>query len=605
MLFKIKNIATTKQSIIQLTLFKIIFIIFVFLVIFIFSYGQSFWKKQALQFNYDLLINASDDQIKIQPQIPLIEELKKDTKLTKEQKRLKVENIIQSILYNKKNDIYNGDYLIGYYDIDLDLIIKNYNNNEISLDEISAKLKSVNDLTSNKKLTVNIPIYDNKRLVGYLWAYAEKNDFVLGSFYDLNEILILVLFLLVSIIFLIRKFIKQIESSLDEFCKMIINNNSERDREQILTKLPELVPVLNKITAYMNDLKRINQELESSKLKTTQIIEGISDGFCALDRDWKFTFVNNNLIKTTNNEFADLIGKSVWDVFPQAISTITYDKMREAMIQNHSVHWEEGGFTAPDREHEYHAYPYLEGLTVFFRDISELKRQQQELGRLERLNLIGQLAAGISHEIRNPLTTVKGFLQIFGSKTKFSEDKEVLDLMISEIDRANAIISDFLSLSKISLENIKLQNINQTIGKLFPMLQADAFNSNKQVVLELDDLLPDIRFNENEIKQLILNLVRNGLEVTPENGKVTIKTFVVEDKVVLAITDQGPGIPQEIQDKIGTPFFTTKETGTGLGLAISMGIAQRHEAVFKFETGKNGTIFTTIFPTLADNDISN
>jgi two-component system, sporulation sensor kinase E len=176
------------------------------------------------------------------------------------------------------------------------------------------------------------------------------------------------------------------------------------------------------------------------------------------------------------------------------------------------------------------------------------------------------------------------------------QDKEYLDLMVSEIDRANAIITDFLSLAKVNSDNIKRQNINEVIDNIFPLLQADAFNNNKEIVLDLFQL-PDIMINENEIIQLILNLVRNGLEVTPENGRVMISTYLKGDKVALAIKDQGTGIPREIQDKIGTPFFTTKDTGTGLGLAISIEIAQRHQATFEFESDKRGTTFYIFFPT--------
>lgn len=170
-----------------------------------------------------------------------------------------------------------------------------------------------------------------------------------------------------------------------------------------------------------------------------------------------------------------------------------------------------------------------------------------------------------------------------------------MDLMISEIDRANTIITDFLSLAKENSDNIMRQNINEVINKVLPMIQADAYNNNKEVTVDLN-LVPDILVNENEIKQLILNLVRNGLEATAEQGCVTISTYLKEDKVVLEIKDQGKGIPQEVQAKIGTPFFTTKDSGTGLGLAISIGIAQRHGAGFEFKTGSSGTIFYTTFP---------
>ena len=595
MVINIRNFLN-KQSIIQLTIFKVIFSIFSFLVICILLYGQNFWEKQILKFNYNLLLSASNVQSKIQSRITSIEEFKKDKNLSKIEKILKINNIIQPIINNENDDF------VGYYDNELDLIVKNQNKANISFDEIRSTMGSrneFNDLSNNDRIIrINIPIYDNNKLVGYVWAYAKNADYVLLSFYDFNKIIILVLSLSVLIIFLIRKHIKQIEMYLDEFCKMIINNNDDDQQEQILIKLPELRPILYKISCFTDGLKRMNLELESSKRHINNIMEGISDGFYAIDRKWQFTFVNNETQKLMLVHKTDLIGKNIWEIFPQVIGSLTYAKLQEAMSQGESIHWEAEGFIISDQYYEYHAYPFEEGLTVFFRDITVLRRQQLEYARLERLNLIGQLAAGISHEIRNPLTTVKGFLQMFGSRSKYEQDKEYMDLMVSEIDRANEIITDFLSLAKANLDNIKPKNINEVINKVFPMLQADAFSNNKEVVFDLN-ILPDIMINENEIKQLILNLVRNALEVTPEQGSVIISTYLKEDKVVLAVIDHGTGIPQDVQEKIGTPFFTTKETGTGLGLAISMGIAQRHKAIFEFKTGSNGTAFYTIFPTFS------
>lgn len=589
MALKLKNVLD-KQSIIQLTLFKVIFSIFAFLIIFIFVYGQNFWEKQVLRLNCTLFTNALSAGSEVQARIYSIEEVKKDRDLTKEQKILKLDDMIRTIINNSNNN------LVGYYDVELDLLVKNHNKTDISVEEIRSTLGSISSLSNNNKIIrVNIPIYDKGKIVGYVWAYAKNANYVLLSFYDSSKILILVLLVSFLIIFAIRKYIKQIELYLDKFCKMIINNNN-CEQEQILTKLPELSPILYKISSYADGLKRINLELEASKRHINNIMEGISDGFYAVDRQWRFTFVNSETQKLMLDDKTELLGENIWDIFPQIVGSLTYDKMQEAMSQEKSMHWEAEGFIIPDQFYEYHAYPFEEGLTVFFRDITVMKRQQLEFARLEKLNLIGQLAAGISHEIRNPLTTVKGFLQIFRSKSKYEQDKENIDLMVSEIDRANEIITDFLSLAKANLDNIKPMNLNEVITKVFPMLQADAFNNNKEVIFDLDTL-PDIMVNENEIKQLLLNLVRNGLEATPEHGSVIISTYLQEDKVVLAIEDHGTGIPQAIQEKIGTPFFTTKESGTGLGLAISMGIAQRHKAIFKFKTGNDGTIFYTIFPT--------
>ena len=589
MVIKIKDIFK-KQSIIQITLFKVIFSIFAFLILFILFYGKSFWEKQALKFNSDLLLSALSAQIKIQSKIFDIEELKRNNNLTIENKRFKINEIIYLI-----ND--NENYNIGYYDNELDMLFKDQYSDTLSFEEIRSEILSLSEFTniskSNNLIRVTLPIYDQGIIVGYVWAYAQNTALVLTSFNELSAIVILALSLSALIIISIRKHMKQIELFLGKFCTIIINNNSAKeDIEDILIKLPELKPVLNKITCFTDDLKEMNTALESSKQNVIKIMEGISDGFYALDRNWQFVFVNHKIKLVSNT--GELVGKSIWKVFPQIVNSLTYEKMQEAMSQEESVHWEAEGFSNPDQNHEFHAYPYNEGLTVFFRDITESKRQHEELDRLERLNLIGQLAAGISHEIRNPLTTVKGFLQFFCSKPQYTNDKEYMDLMIAEIDRANIIITDFLSLAKSNSDNIMLQNINEVINKVLPMIQADAFNNNKQVIVELN-ILPKIMINENEIKQLVLNLVRNGLEATAEHGCVKISTYLKEDKVVLEIKDQGNGIPEEIQGKMGTPFFTTKDSGTGLGLAISIGIAQRHGAGFEFKTGTSGTIFYTTF----------
>lgn len=581
-----------KQSIIQLTLLKVIIIIFMFQIVYIIYCQQNYWEKQILKFNNNLVIGASRLQTKIQSQVFTLQELKNDQNLTDQEKIHKINGLIQLIINNP------NVYTVGYYDKELDLLIKSQADDQVSLDDIKSQILLPNEsnylLSSNNISGVILPIFYQGEVVGYAWAHAK--NVVLSSFNEFSAIIILALCLSVLIILSIRKHMQQIETYLGKFCDMIINNdiNKDKEHENILMRLPELNPILNKIAGFTDDLKQMNRTLESSKLNVIRIMEGISDGFYALDREWRFTFVNHKLKLVTDKD--ELVGKTIWEVFPQVANSLTFEKMQEVMSKNQSVHWEAGGFINLDQNHEYHAYPYKEGLTVFFRDVTEHKRQQQELGRLERLNLIGQLAAGISHEIRNPLTTVKGFLQLFLAKPCFVNDIEYFDLMISEIDRANSIITDFLSLAKSNNKNNLPHNINDVINKVFPMLQADAFNSNKEVATDLEPL-PDIMINEDEIKQLILNLVRNGLEVTTEQGSVMISTYLKGDRVVLAIRDQGAGIPNEIQEKIGTPFFTTKETGTGLGLAISMGIAERHNAVFKFETGNNGTTFYTLFPT--------
>ena len=387
---------------------------------------------------------------------------------------------------------------------------------------------------------------------------------------------------------------KKIQERLEDFSNTISQNTGKL--EWSFQGLPELEPIFNKITAYTDELNHINKELESSQRKITQIMEGISDGLFSIDKGMHLLYYNDVTREILGKDGEELAGKNLAEVIP-GFSNSKYEKALKTILRNKekSTFEEVESPLDPGIYYHFSVYPFEEGVTLFFRDITKLRKQQAQMDRLERLNLIGQLAAGISHEIRNPLTTVKGFLQLRSIKTEDPKEKEHCDLMISEIDRANTIISDFLSLAKSHDGELRKEgDLNQLIYRIFPMIQADATTRNKEIILNLNPLSP-IMLNENEIRQLLLNLVRNALEVTPEHGSVIIKTYKEGNNTVLAVQDQGDGIPEEIREQIGTPFFTTKESGTGLGLAISMKIAERHNAELVFDTGKDGTTFKVIF----------
>ncbi len=234
----------------------------------------------------------------------------------------------------------------------------------------------------------------------------------------------------------------------------------------------------------------------------------------------------------------------------------------------------------------------IEGI---IRDVTARKEMEQELFRLDRLNIVGQMAANIGHEIRNPLTTVRGYLQILSRKQDLEHYSDNFRLLLDELDRANALITEYLSLSKNRLTDRQPRNLNAIVESLFPLILADAANTTHVVCLELGDV-PDLPLDEKEIRQLLLNFARNGLEAMEQGKALKIKTFADEDTVTLAVEDQGREIPAEVLEKLGIPFFTTKETGTGLGLAICYSIANRHRAKIQVDTSPGGSTFSVIFP---------
>lgn len=223
------------------------------------------------------------------------------------------------------------------------------------------------------------------------------------------------------------------------------------------------------------------------------------------------------------------------------------------------------------------------------RDITERKRSEKELVKRERISLIGKVASGLAHEIRNPITSVHGFLQLAASQkidqTKFVEN---CHLMLQDLERANSVITELLLVANEKKMDLKVWNLNQLLLSLLPSIQTIANAQEKTVEILLAET-QGIPLDPQEIKKLVHNLVDNALESMLPGGKVTIKTQMEEDVLILSIMDNGVGITPEIQDKLGIPFFTTKDTGTGLSWVICKSIANRHNATMRIESNKFGT----------------
>lgn len=227
-------------------------------------------------------------------------------------------------------------------------------------------------------------------------------------------------------------------------------------------------------------------------------------------------------------------------------------------------------------------------------DITERKRMEGDMARLDRLNLIGEMAASIGHEVRNPMTTVRGFIQMVSDKEGCQPYREYFNLMIEELDRANSILTNFLSMANNKAVELEHLSLNSIVKSMYPLIYSDALLSDKSIKLELGKI-PKIILDEKEIRQLILNLARNGLEAMDQGGLLTIGTYSDKNEIILFVRDEGSGIPRDLLSKIGTPFITTKQDGTGLGLAVCYSIANRHNASIRFNTGEMGTTFQVRF----------
>ena len=345
--------------------------------------------------------------------------------------------------------------------------------------------------------------------------------------------------------------------------------------------------------------RRLSREkLMKAQEEKASILESMTDCFFAIDRNWQFTYINHPAEIAFGKSRDELVGKKITEVV--MIDDTALLHYREVMNGKKSANFEIISEALGDKWLEVSAYPIDTGMTCYFRDITSRKTSEKEFARLERLNLVGQLAAGIGHEIRNPMTTVRGYLQLLGEKPVYATQKSTFELMISELDRANEIITEFLSLAQTKQTNLKSQNLNDIIRNIYPLLEADTFSQNKQICF-IPGEIPDLELDAKEMTQVILNLVRNGLEAMGKRGCITVRSYLEDGKVVLAIEDEGCGILPENLSKVGTPFFTTKDNGTGLGVAICYKIAESHNCKIHFESNSSGTTFFILIP-ITDED---
>ncbi|WP_342599582.1 GAF domain-containing protein [Psychrobacillus sp. FSL H8-0483] len=345
---------------------------------------------------------------------------------------------------------------------------------------------------------------------------------------------------------------------------------------------------------YMDQLENMveerTSELATANEKVTSVIESITDGFFALSREWEFLYMNKHQYLPQRKTAKDVLGKNIWVLFPECIDTVMYKEFHRAMSERIAVNFEMTSAYG-DYWYEVVAYPYDEGICCLLKNITEKKKYEKELKRLSNLDLIGQMAAGISHEIRNPMTTVRGFLQLLKKESEFEKHNGYFNVMIEELDRANSIITEFLSIGNTKTSDLQMLDLNSIIRDITPLIKIDTFNQNKFIQFNLRDI-PELLLNRNEIRQLIINLYRNGLEAMSTGKVLSISTYKGDENcVVLAVRDQGEGINPAILEKLGTPFYTTKDNGTGLGLGICYAIAARHNAKIEIQTGSEGTTF--------------
>lgn len=344
--------------------------------------------------------------------------------------------------------------------------------------------------------------------------------------------------------------------------------------------------------------------LEASEARYRLLAENAMDMITTHTMDGTYTYVSPACEMLLGRKQEDLIGKTgYWLLHPDD---------EEAAWKSHEQLMQEP-YTATIQfrlRHKEGHYVWLEtscksikddtGTVVEIigvtRDISDRKKSEEMLRQSDKLSIVGQLAASVAHEIRNPLTSLKGFIQLF-QECEQLDASDYYNIMHNELDRIDQIMSQLLLLAKPQVKSYKKTSLHELVDFVETLLQPEALVQNVEIRSDLSEQLPQITAEENELKQVLINVVKNAMDAMTEGGIISIEGKMVDDRIHLTVKDQGCGIPEDQLERIGEPFYTTKEKGTGLGLMVSSKIMKEHKGELKFHSVEGeGTAVSMILP---------
>ncbi len=363
-------------------------------------------------------------------------------------------------------------------------------------------------------------------------------------------------------------------------------------------------------------LKKSRVALEESSEQTKNILESINDGFAAFDRQWRCTYVNDRATELSRISREQILGKNVWELYPNSAGTTIHAELCHAMEAGVSVHFEEH-YTPFDLWFEVDAYPTKDGLAVFGRDVTERKRFNERLQQTQKLESLGLLAGGIAHDFNNLLTGIMGNASIvLEDLPSGSQARENLNAVVNASERAAALTRQLLAYAGRGRFIIEPLDLSALVREITSLLKT-SIPRTVELRLELQDDLPSIEGDAAQIQQLIMNLVINAAEAVEEDKTETVlitarmegidQSYIDQmvtsngvapgRYVTLEVRDAGCGMDAVTLARIFDPFFTTKFTGRGLGLAAVLGIVRGHKGALQVESAPGkGSSFKVLFP---------
>ncbi len=419
--------------------------------------------------------------------------------------------------------------------------------------------------------------------------------------------------------FLLKEFTEILPIILKNKQVMSFETICKRKDENLIDISSFYSPIINdkgKVTAIVAILRNISERkqmekaLKESEKRLRTLINAMPDTVLFKDGEGRWLVANQYVRSCFQLENVSYQGKTnselaSYNEFYR--DTLTFcDKTDEEAWEKRQIFRTEEVISHPNGKSTifdvikvpiFHSDGSRNGLVIIGRDITEKKLTEELLRKSEKLAVVGQLSAGIAHEIRNPLTSLKGFLSLLDSTTD-KKNSWYLDVMVSEVNRIESITNQFMAVAKPQAITIQSHALQDLIEEVSMIVSPEALMNNVQIIVESEADIPMITCDVNQLKQVFINILKNAIESMPNGGEINVKTMKLENnQLLIRFSDQGIGIPNERIPYLGEPFYSLKEKGTGLGLMMCYKIIKEHQGQIMIDSEiDKGTTVEVILP---------
>ena len=400
---------------------------------------------------------------------------------------------------------------------------------------------------------------------------------------------------------------------------LLLTQSTWKDVQVVIHGLQELRFDLRKpITGVKGEMGEVAETINEmaralgeARTLSENIMASMADGIIAVDTTGKITAFNQAAEKMTGFTVLEVIGKYYEDIFchdagfnSRLIETLHTGKPYIGnRLEYPIMHGKLSISVSTSMLKNIHGN--VLGAVVVFKDLTERKQLEEQVKRADRLATLGELMAGVAHEIRNPLTSIKGFLQFFQSAGNDEERNKYLPILLKEVDRMNRIIETLLYFSRTCQASVSPTDLSGVLRDTLILVQSRAKNHGIVFDVQIDEKMPLVNFDGEQFQQVFLNLLLNSLQALEDEGQIRVVARYLEasEEVEIVFTDTGPGIPAELREKVFDPFFTTKQAGTGLGLAVVQRIVNAQGGSIHIgDNPEGGALIRIVIPRLLEQE---